>query len=151
MSHITQIDKLINSMHTKIDVIWVNIADINNKLKIDTKKFKDIRKLSANLRKLHLTERVSALNIKNKSSSAQIVINIQKIEQVIKMWKTIKMWKKINYVLVSKQQESFKTIDVPADKTIKWNDIKKHKDLQFKIINDEEIMGKNSRSKLISS
>ena len=91
------------------------------------------------------------MDIANNKAARNTITNIKKIEQVIKMWKTIKMWKKINYVLVSKQQESFKTIDVPADKTIKWNDIKKHKDLQFKIINDEEIMGKNSRSKLISS
>ena len=51
MSHRTQIDKLINSMHTKIDVTWESIADIKNKLNIATRNFKDIRKSSANLRK----------------------------------------------------------------------------------------------------
>ena len=46
---------------------------------------RQISKSAASIRTQHLVERSSTLNIRIKASSAQTIINIQKIEQVIKM------------------------------------------------------------------
>ena len=97
-----------------------------------TRNLKEINKSASSIRTQHLAERTSALNIRNKSSSAKIIIIIQKIEQVIKMWRTIK------YVTINKNNASLKTVDIPVDGTIKWSDIKKNKSLKFKTIDDEE-------------
>merc|ERR1711865_401610 len=62
------------------------------------------------------------------------MINIQKIEQVIMMWN------KINYLTADNKNSSLQTIDIPIDKTIKWNDIKQTPNLLFKTVDDPEIM-----------
>ena len=106
-------------MHSKLDITWENISDINYKLRNATRNLRNIGKSAASIRTQHLAERASALNIRNKSSSAQTIINIQKIEQVIKMWRTIK------YVTGNKQNASLKIIDIPVNGTVKWSEIKK--------------------------
>ena len=50
------------------------------------------------------------------------------------------MWNKINYLTSEKKNSSLQTIDIPVDANINWNDIKKTKNLQFKTIDDPEIM-----------
>ena len=74
------------------------------------------------------------MNIENKVSNSSTIINIQKIEQVILMWN------KINYLTSDKTKSSIQTIDIPVDENINWNDIKKNPNLQFKTIDDPEIM-----------
>ena len=50
----------------------------------------------------------------------------------------MKMLRKIKYVTVNKQNASLKTIYIPVDDTVKWNDNKKDKSLKFKMIDDED-------------
>ena len=50
------------------------------------------------------------------------------------------MWNKINYLTSDKTKSSIQTIDIPVDENINWNDIKKNPNLQFKTIDDPEIM-----------
>ena len=107
------------------------LSEINYQIKMATRNLKEISKLASSIRTQHLVERASALNIRNRSSSAQTIINIQKIEQVIKMWRTIK------YVTINKNNASLKTVDIPVDGIIKWSDIKKDKSLKFKTIDDK--------------
>ena len=80
-------------------------------------------------------QKASTMNIANKMTSSSTIINIQKIEQVIIMWN------KINYLTADNKNSSVQTIDIPIDKTIKWNDIKQTPNLLFKTVDDPEIMG----------
>ena len=132
ISHKNQIERIQNSMYSKLDIIWEHISNINYKLRNVTRNLRNISKSAASIQTQHLVERTSVLNIRNKSSSTQTIINIQKIEQVIKMWRTIK------YVMVNKQNTSLKTINIPVDGTVKWSNIKKDKSLQLKKIDDED-------------
>ena len=52
------------------------ISDINCQIKITTRNLKRISKSAASIRTQHLVERGPVLNIRNKSSSAQTIINI---------------------------------------------------------------------------
>ena len=63
-------------MHSKLDIIWGKISDINCQIKITTRNLKRISKSAASIRTQHLVERGPALNIRNKLSSAQTIINI---------------------------------------------------------------------------
>ena len=113
ISHRNQIERIQRLMHSKLDITWKQISDINYQIKMATKTLKEISKSAASIRTQHLAEKASALNIRNQSSSAQTIINIQKIEQVIKIWRTIK------YVTINKNNASLKTVDIPVDGTIK--------------------------------
>ena len=79
-------------------------------------------------------QRASAMNITNKLTSSSIIINIQKIEQVIILWN------KINYLIADNKNSSLQTIDIPVDETIKWNNIKETSNLLLKTVDDPEIM-----------
>ena len=46
------------------------------------------------------------------------------------------MWRTINYLTHHTKSSSLQTIDIPEDSSIQWNEIKKHKGLQFKTITD---------------
>ena len=46
------------------------------------------------------------------------------------------MWKKIKYLTSNFEKTNLKTIDIPTDTTVKWNDIKSSKNLQFKTIDN---------------
>ena len=80
-----------------MDITWENISNINYKLRNVTRNLRNISKSAASIKPQHLVERNPVLNIRNKSSSTQTIINIKKIEQVMKMWRTIK------YVMVNKK------------------------------------------------
>ena len=75
-------------------------------------------------------KRASAMNIANKSSLDKTIINIQTIELVIAMWR------KIKYLTVTSTRTNIKTIDIPTDTSMQWNDIRLTKHLQFKTIDD---------------
>ena len=50
------------------------------------------------------------------------------------------MWNKINYLTADNKNSSLQTIDIPIDKSIKWNEIKQTPNLLFKTVDDPEIM-----------
>ena len=52
------------------------------------------------------------------------------------------MWKTIKYLTNNSDSPTIQTIDTPEDSTIKWNDIKSHTNLNFKAIDDIELMNK---------
>ena len=68
--------------------------------------------------------------MQKKTTSEKTIINIQKIEQVISMWI------KIKYLTITSERTNLKTIDIPTDTSVQWNDIKATKNLQFKTIDD---------------
>ena len=80
--------------------------------------------------------RVSAMNLENRNQYSNKILNIQRIKQTIKMWRTI------NYLTHHTKSSSLQTIDIPEDSSIQWNEIKKHKGLQFKTITDLEQIDK---------
>ena len=97
---------------------WTNFANIKYKLSKAQSQLRKNKTNAKELRKQHLMQRASAMNIANKMTSSSTIINIQKIEQVIIMWN------KINCLTADNKKSSLQTIDIPIDKTIKWNDIK---------------------------
>ena len=52
------------------------------------------------------------------------------------------MWKKINNLTKPKHNNAIHTIDIPVDSSVGWNDIKKNKNLQFKTIDDPQLIDK---------
>ena len=119
-------------MHSKLDIIWKTVSDINYQIQMVARNLKEIDKSASSIRTQHLVKRASAFNIRNRSSSAQKIINIQKLEQVIKMWRAIK------YVTININNTYLKTVDISVDGIIKWSDIKKDKSLKFTTIDDED-------------
>ena len=85
---------------------------------------------------IHLLARVAAKKLENKSSEAKKIITTQRIELTIKIWRTI------DYLTKSQTIQNLQTIDIPEDESIKWNDIKSHKDHKLKIIDDTELIDK---------
>ena len=75
--------------------------------------------------------------MENRSSEAKIKTTIQRIEQTIKVWRTI------NYLGSSQTLQNLRTIDIPEDNLIKWNDIKAHKSIKFKKIDDTDLIDNN--------
>ena len=71
-------ERIKESMHSKLDITWKKISDINYQIKMAKRNLKEISKSASSIRTQHLAERASALNIRNRSSSAQTIINIQK-------------------------------------------------------------------------
>ena len=70
------------------------------------------------------------MNIAKQSTSEKTIINIQKIEQVISICIMIK------YLTITSERTNLKTIDIPADTSVQWNNIKATQNLQFKTIDD---------------
>ena len=52
------------------------------------------------------------------------------------------MWIKIKYLTITSERTNLKTIDIPTDTFVQWNDIKATKNLQFKTIDDPIIIDK---------
>ena len=92
------------------------------------------RRSAGGLRIKILIERASEINLTNKSTEVKTIINIENIEKVIITWKEIK------YLTINAQKTNLKTIYIPADKSIKWNDVKGKKNLRFKPVDDTYIM-----------
>ena len=76
------------------------------------------------------------MNLENKLASSKTIINIQKIEKIIKMWK------KIRFLTGNITQAQLQTLDIPEDETIGWNEIKEQRNLLFKTIDDPEVIEK---------
>ena len=129
-----QINFYQSSLSSPISIDWFNFADLKRKLRQAKSNLRTTTTNAKELRTQHLMLRASAMNIENKMTNSSTIINIQKIEQVILMWN------KINYLTSEKKNSSLQTIDIPVDANINWNDIKKTKNLQFKTIDDPEIM-----------
>ena len=68
---------------------WTTINDILRNIRKARKQLKSTKTNAFELRKQHLIRRASAMNIDQKKSSEKIIINLIKIEQIIKMWKKI--------------------------------------------------------------
>ena len=66
-----------------------NPADLFNKLKIAKHNLIQIRKESTQLRTNYIIQRVSAIDIENNKTVRNTIRNINKIEQIIKLWKVI--------------------------------------------------------------
>ena len=47
---------------------------------------------------------------------------------------------KIKYLTSNSKKTNLKTIDIPKDTSVKWNDIKSTKNLQFKTIDDPTLI-----------
>ena len=93
-----------------------------------------IRKESNQLRTNYLLQRASAMDIANNTTARNTIININKIEQIIKMWRVIQ------YTTSIKSNSSIQTIDVPTDTSIPWNNIKGKKNVIFKTIDNPRLI-----------
>ena len=52
-------------------------------------------------------------------------------------------WKSVSDINIQNSNNpTIQTIDIPKDSTIKWNNIKSHKKIKFKIIDDIELIDK---------
>ena len=136
LSHQSQLKFLLQSMSSPIDTSWIDPADIQRNLRKAYRNLQQVRSNATKLRINHLLQRASAMNLANKSVSSKTIINIQKIE------KTIKMWKKIRFLTGSITNAQLQTLDIPEDESIGWNEIKERKNLQFKTIDDPEVIEK---------
>ena len=113
-----QINKLQKKVTPIIDTTWTTIKDIKHNIHEAQKEFRNIIPNASKLRKQHLLQRASAHDIHNRRSSSKTIINILKIESIIKMWK------RINSMTNNSTMASLNTLDIPIDKTINRNDIK---------------------------
>ena len=74
------------------------------------------------------------MDIANNTTARNTIININKIEQIIKMWKVIQ------FTTSTKSNSSIQTIDVPTDTSIPWNNIKGKKNVLFKTIDNPRLI-----------
>ena len=121
-------------MEIPADINWQDTAETKINLRRAVTKLRQIQQEAAELRNQHISTRASIVNIAKKSSFEKIILNIQKIEHIIKMWKRIK------YITSNEKKSYIQTINIPCDETIKWNDIKKAKQLRFKTIDDSDVI-----------
>ena len=56
------------------------------------------------------------------------IINTKNIDKVIIMWR------KMEYLTINSQKTYLRTIEISADKSIRWNDIRGKNNLQFKTV-----------------
>ena len=107
-----QIKKLKKDIDPPIPTEWTTITDILRNIRKARKQLKSTKTNAFELRKQHLIRRASAMNIDQKKSSEKIIINLIKIEQIIKMWK------KINHLTKPKHNNAIHTIDIPVDASV---------------------------------
>ena len=86
------------------------------------------KKESTQLRTNYLLQRASTIDIANDKTAKYTRININKIEQIIKIWKVIQ------FTTSKTTNSSIQTIDVPTNTSIPWNNIKGKKNAVFKTI-----------------
>ena len=110
--------KLQNNVTPIIDTTWITIRDI--KKYFDSQK--ELQKTITNASKLrthqHLLQRASAHDIQNRKTSSKKIINMIKIENIIKTWK------RINLMTNNRSTVSLNTLDIQIDTNIHRNDIK---------------------------
>ena len=73
------------TLKDKVDMIWSTTSDIFQQLKIVKHNLKKIRRDSEQLRTNYLIKKASAMEIVNNKTARNKIININKIEQIIKM------------------------------------------------------------------
>ena len=76
------------------------------------------------------------MDLINQQNVSKILSNIQTIKNIMKTCKTI------SYLTSSVTRNDLQTIDIHIDRKIVWNEIKHYKNLQFKIIDDQQLMEK---------
>ena len=108
-----QIQKLQKNVTSLITTTWTTMKDIKHNIQVAQEELRTIIPNAYKLRKQHLLKKASAHDIQNKKSSPKTIINILKIEAIIKMWTRINSMASLN------------TLDIPIDTTIHRNDIKK--------------------------
>ena len=123
-----------NKLKVTINLEWKNPSDIFHHLKLAQHHLIQIKKESSQLRTNYLLQRASAMDIANNTTARNTIININKIEQIIKMWKVIQ------YTTSIKSNSSIQTIDVPIDTSIPWNNIKGKKNVLFKTIDNPRLI-----------
>ena len=74
------------------------------------------------------------MDITNNKTTRNTIRNMNKIEQIIKMWKVIQ------FTTSKKSNSSIQTIDVPTDTSIPWNNIKGKKNAIFKTIDNPKLI-----------
>ena len=119
-----------NKLKVTINLDWQHPSDIFHHLKLAQHNLIQIRKESSQLRTNYLLQRASAMDVSNNTTARNTIININKIEQIIKMWRVIQ------YTTSIKSNSSIQTIDVPTDTSIPWNNIKGNKNVIFKTIDN---------------
>ena len=90
----------------------IQIGKIQLILKIAKHNLIQIRKESTQLRTNYLIQRASEMDIENNKTVRNTTRNINKIEQIIKLWKVIQ------FTTNKKSNSSIQTIDVPTDTSI---------------------------------
>ena len=73
------------ALKTKVDLTWKTPSDICHRFKLAQFNLIQIRKESSTLRTNYLIQRASAMDIANNKAARNIITNINKIEQIIKM------------------------------------------------------------------
>ena len=74
------------------------------------------------------------MEIANNKTARNTIININKIEKIIKMWKVIQ------FTTSTKTNSSIQTIDIPNDTSIPWNNIKGKNNVEFKSIDNSTLI-----------
>ena len=97
-----QITFYLSSLSTPINIDWFNFAENKRKLRQTKSNLRKNKTNAKELRTQHLLQRVSAINIENKTDNSSTIINIQKIEHVILIWN------KFNYLTSDKKILHFK-------------------------------------------
>ena len=120
----------LQALQDKINITCISTSDIFLQLKQAHYNIRQIRQDVAQIRTNHLLQRSSAMDIENNETAKNTIININKIEQ------TMKMWKIIQFTTSKKTANSIQTIEIPTYPSISWNDIKGKKNFKFKIIDD---------------
>ena len=123
-----------NKLTLTINLDWKTPHDIFHHLKMAKNQLIHIRKESTQLRTNYLLQRASAMDLASNKTARNIIININKIEQIIKMWKVIQ------FTTSTTSNSSIQTIDVPTDTSIPWNNIKRKKNVVFKTIDNPRLI-----------
>ena len=106
------------TLPTTIDLNWKISSDVIHQLKRAKYNLIEIRKEFTQFRTNYLLQRASAMYVANNKTARNTIININKIEQIIKIWKVIQ------FTTSKTSNSSIQTIDVPTDTSIHWNNIK---------------------------
>ena len=74
------------------------------------------------------------MEIANNKTARNTIININKIEIIIKVWKVIQ------FTTSTKTNSSIQTIHIPNDTSIPWNNIKGKNNVEFKSIDNSTLI-----------
>ena len=94
-------------MKQRIELEWEIVSDILTKLKSIKREIRSIGENATEIRTNHRLQRFSTMDLLNSQRASKIIINIQKIDNIIKMWKII------NCLTSNKTRNNLQTIDIP--------------------------------------